>query len=442
MRWSTRDCETDMGEPSDLPLKTLAAAVPPGLRGEPAGSPLVMAFRRLGRVWSVRISILVLALMALAAIYAPFLCNDSALAWHDQDGWRFPVLTELFNARYFPHWYDLMFNLLALETPVIVIAGWALLRFMSPLRRWCLITGCFAASMIACCLPVIPGAEGHRCLWRDRSDTHSTLGDYQAQLPAGTVQRWALFPPVPHPFSQTYDGMSLKPPGAWDAVTRTRFWLGTDTVGKDVLSVLVYGTRISLTIGLVASGISLIIGTLIGAISGFSGGWIDLVLQRLVEIFMCLPTFLLIVLIVAMLGRDIFIIMTVIGLTGWAGTARLVRGEFLAQTVRDYVMAGESLGLSRMRLMFRHILPNALTPLIITATFSIAGAVLSESGLSFLGLGDASVPTWGGVLNQGREAIEYGWLIYAPGIAIFLLVTALNIVGSEMREAMDPKGNT
>jgi peptide/nickel transport system permease protein len=409
----------------------------------PNGSPLFMAMRRLSRVWTVRISIVVLMIMAVAAIYAPFLCNDTALIWHDQRGWRLPAVVQLFNTHHYPHWYDLMFNVAALGLPLLAVVYGSLRAFLSPLRRMGLVALLFASASIACCLPVFPGVSGHLALWRDRADSPTTLGDYQNERSqTGDKQVWACFAPVRHPFSKTYDDMSLKSPGTFDPATQTHFWLGTDTIGKDVLSVLIYGTRISLTIGLVASGISLLIGTVIGAISGYSGGLIDLVLQRVVEIFMCLPTLLLIVLIVAMLGRNIFIIMTVIGLTGWAGTARLVRGEFLAQSVRDYVMAGESLGLSRMRLMFRHILPNALTPLFITATFSIAGAVLSESSLSFLGLGDSSVPTWGGVLNQGREAIEYGWLIYAPGIAIFVLVTALNILGSEMREALDPKGST
>jgi peptide/nickel transport system permease protein len=158
-----------------------------------------------------------------------------------------------------------------------------------------------------------------------------------------------------------------------------------------------------------------------------------------VEIMMCFPTFILILTVVAMLGRDIFIIMTVIGLTSWAGTARLVRGEFLAQSVRDYVFAAESLGLPRWRIMFRHILPNAVGPLLISLTFGIAGSVGMESGLAFIGLGDPTAPSWGVLLDQGRENIRYPWLIYTPGLAIFVIVMTLNLLGNNLREAIDPK---
>jgi peptide/nickel transport system permease protein len=178
---------------------------------------------------------------------------------------------------------------------------------------------------------------------------------------------------------------------------------------------------------------------IIGAASGYFGGWIDLLLQRLVEIMMCFPTFILILTVVAAVGHDIFIIMMVIGLTSWAGTARLVRGEFLAQAVRDYVTAVESIGVPRWRIMFRHILPNTMAPIVITATFGVAGAVLGESGLSFLGLGDPTTPSWGLLLDEGRENIDYAWLIYAPGVAIFVLVTSLNLIGNGLRDAFDPK---
>jgi len=441
MRWSIRACGASLAEP----LTTLAVQPPPSppVAG-PQGSPLVLALRRMGRVWSVRASLAILGFCMLLAIYAPFLCSDVALVWHDQHGMSFPVLTALFNQRYFGHWYDLMFNLLALETPGLLLLA-AMLRWrLRPLKRWSLVLGIFALSVVASCVPVFSGADGYRALWRERADHSVPFSDYQALSATERVadQVWAVFPPVPHRALQAYDDMALKAPGTYDDITRSHFWLGSDTVGKDVLAILIYGARISLTIGLVASGISLLIGTVFGAISGYCGGTTDLIMQRIVEIVLCLPTFLLIIMAVAVFGRDIFVIMTVIGLTGWGGTARLVRGEFLAQSVRDYVLAGESLGLSRWRLMFRHILPNSLTPLLITATFSIAGAILSESGLSFLGLGDPTVPTWGGLLEQGREAIEYSWLIYAPGLAIFALVTALNILGSEMREALDPKGHS
>jgi peptide/nickel transport system permease protein len=185
--------------------------------------------------------------------------------------------------------------------------------------------------------------------------------------------------------------------------------------------------------------VSFLIGLLIGAASGYFGGWVDLVPQRITEIMMCFPTFILILTVVAMLDRDIFKIMLVIGLTGWAGTARLVRGEFMVHAVRDYVTAVEALGLPRWRIMFRHILPNAVAPLLISLTFGIAGSVGAESALSFVGLGDPSAPSWGVLLEQGRENIRYPWLIYTPGLAIFAIVMTLNLLGNNLREAIDPK---
>jgi peptide/nickel transport system permease protein len=152
---------------------------------------------------------------------------------------------------------------------------------------------------------------------------------------------------------------------------------------------------------------------------------------------MCFPTFILILIVVAMMGRDLFLIMAVIGLTSWAGTARLVRGEFMAQSVRDYVLAAEAMGLPRWRIMLRHILPNTFAPLLISLTFGIAGSIGSESGLAFVGLGDPTTPSWGILLEQGRQNIRYPWLIYTPGLAIFIIIMTLNLLGNRLREAVD-----
>jgi len=249
----------------------------------------------------------------------------------------------------------------------------------------------------------------------------------------------AIYPLFVHAPRRNYEGGSYRGPGATNPQTGAAYWLGSDPTGRDVLVRMLYGTRISLTIGLFATTLSMLIGIIIGAVSGYFGGWVDILLQRLVEVMMTFPSFILILVVVAILGRDIIIIMTVIGLTGWAGVARLVRGEFLVQTGREYVLACEAMGLPRWRIMFLHIFPNTLTPLLIGGTFSIAGAVLTESGLAFIGLGDETVPSWGGMLAMGREIPKYYWLIYAPGLAIFVLVTALNLIGNSLREALDVK---
>jgi peptide/nickel transport system permease protein len=390
----------------------------------------------------------------LLGVYAPFLVSEQAYWWQDEDGWRLPLLTDLFNRWSYAKHHDLFFNVAALVLPPLLLAAWALRRRLPAARRRWLVVGGLLLTFVGCLLPLIPTKAGMQPLWRHRPASLATISDFRDRMQA--ITDWSIdnpdtpappapraaFPPIPHRFDATFGGAVLAAPGTVNQDTGARFWFGCDSAGRDVLARLLFGIRVSLTIGVIATGLSLLMGTIIGAVSGFFGGVVDLVLQRVVEIMMCFPTFILILVVVAMLGRDLFIIMMVIGLTGWAGTARLVRGEFLAQSVRDYVLAARASGVPSWRIMFRHILPNALTPLLISATFGIAGAVGAEAGLSFLGLGDPEVATWGAILEQGRNNIEYGWLIWAPGLAVFAVVLALNVVGNALRESLDPKSTT
>ncbi len=401
-------------------------------------SPLQQAMSRVWRTGGARFGGAVLAVMLLAAIYAPFIAGDVALLWHDADGWRAPVFADLFNRSSYAKPHDLLFNLVAVLLPALLLGGWLLRRRWTMSRRILSALALIAAAWLLCLAPVIPAGQGWSAIWTKRALERATVAD-AAEARARGAAVTAMFPLIPHRYDRPYGGAVLKPPLSRNPDTGARFWLGSDANGKDVAAYLIFGTRVSLTIGLVATGLAMVIGTLIGAVSGYFGGTTDLLLQRLVEIMMCFPTLILVLSIVAMLGRDIFIIMIVLGLTGWAGTARLVRGEFLAQSVRDYVLAAESLGLPRWRIMFRHILPNALTPLLISATFGIAGSVLAESGLAFIGLGDVDAASWGVMLDQGRSFIRYPWIIYAPGIAVFLLVSSLNLIGSALSDALDPK---
>ncbi|HZE96416.1 MAG TPA: ABC transporter permease [Planctomycetota bacterium] len=216
--------------------------------------------------------------------------------------------------------------------------------------------------------------------------------------------------------------------------------MGTDDSGRDVLTRLLYGTRISITIGMVAVSIYLTIGICIGAVAGYFGGRVDMVISRLIEIVLLFPSFFLILTLVALIGPSIYIIMVVIGLTGWPTIARLTRGEFLKQRSIDYVSAARALGASNLRVMFRHILPNALSPAFVSAPFGIAGAIVTEATLSVLGFGARPpAPSWGAILNLSVQNYEKWWFTVFAGVSIFVTMTVFNVVGNGLRDAMDPR---
>lgn len=221
----------------------------------------------------------------------------------------------------------------------------------------------------------------------------------------------------------------------------TQHWMGTDGLGRDVLSRMLHGGRVSLLVGLVAVGISTAIGILLGAIAGFYRGWIDIFIMRLVDVMLSIPSFFLILAVIAFLTPSIINIMIVIGLTSWMGVTRLVRAEFLSLCEREYVLASRTLGARDYRLIFTHLLPNSLTPIIVSAVLGIAGAVLMESGLSFLGLGvQAPQASWGNILTDGKEYIQFAWwLSLFPGLAILITVLGYNLLGEGLRDALDPR---
>ncbi len=218
-------------------------------------------------------------------------------------------------------------------------------------------------------------------------------------------------------------------------------FFGTDELGRDVLSRIIYGARVSLKVGIIAMGIAIITGTLLGSIAGYYGGFIDSLIMRIVDVMLSFPTLFLILAIVAVLEPNIYIIMAVIGLTGWMDVARLVRAEVLSLKEREFVLASKAMGASSFRIIFKHILPNAIYPVIVAATFAVGGAILIESGLSFLGLGiQPPEPSWGGILSVGKDYITVAWwMSFFPGIAIFLTVLSFNLFGEALRDALDPK---
>ena len=217
--------------------------------------------------------------------------------------------------------------------------------------------------------------------------------------------------------------------------------LGTDDLGRGVLVRMLYGARISLLVGFLAVGISSAIGVILGSLAGYYGRWVDALIMRFVDIMLCFPTFFLILAVIAFLEPSIWNIMIVIGQTSWMGVARLVRAEFLSLRQRDFVLAAQALGASDLRLIFRHILPNALSPVLVSATLGVAGAILTESALSFLGIGvQPPTPSWGNMLITGKQTLGSAWwLSVFPGLAILITVLGYNLLGEGVRDALDPR---
>ncbi|HEY9854515.1 MAG TPA: ABC transporter permease [Stenomitos sp.] len=243
--------------------------------------------------------------------------------------------------------------------------------------------------------------------------------------------------PLVSPYA--FDGNDLTQTGHW--WPSLQHWLGTDELGRDVLTRLLYAGRISMTVGLIVALLSVLLGTLVGAFAGYFGSWVDAVSMRLVDVIQSVPLLMLLMVLVAFLGHDLRIIVLVIALTSWTGVARLVRGEILALKGQEFVEAAHAVGVGSMGQIFRHLIPNALAPVFVSATLGVADAITLESALSFLGVGiQPPIPSWGNLLTDAQQyLVMTPWLAFYPGLLIFLTVASINFVGDGLRDALDPK---
>ena len=244
---------------------------------------------------------------------------------------------------------------------------------------------------------------------------------------------FAIWPLIPYgEFEQTAEFLS--PPSG-------RHWLGTDELGRDVAARMIHGTSVSVKVGFISMGIAALVGIILGGMAGYCGGWVDIIISRVIEVVICFPVFFLILAIMVWLEPNIINVMIVIGLTRWTSIARYARGEFMRIKGQDYVTAAEVLGVGHGRIMFRHILPNSLAPVLVSITFGVASAILLEAGLSWLGFGvQPPAPSWGNILRTAYDTLRVApYLVFPPCVAIFLAVLAYNLVGDALRDAIDPR---
>jgi len=361
-------------------------------------------------------SLVILALLLLAAALAPFLAGNRPLVIVVEGRLTFPVLQALTR--------DDVFWLAGLGT---LLVAWPVSRLLRSFRAFGRKTrrSPRATAIVLAVLTLATLAIG--LTWPERL-MHDNYLEYRDGLRSA---EFCLFPILPYGPNELQLHNTLQPPSL-------DHWFGTDREGADILSRMIHGTRISFIVAFTAVAICLVIGLALGCVAGYFGGAVDSCISRLIEVVTCFPVFFAVLAVLSFLPPSIFWVMLLIGLVRWPSVARLTRAEFLKLRESSFVLAAKALGLPAWRIMARHMLPNALAPIIVAATFGMAGAILVESGLSFLGIGPIGQPSWGRLLSEFRAYFEVAWwLSVFPGAAIFVTVTAFNLIGEGLRDALD-----
>ena len=361
-----------------------------------------------------------ICIVILLAVFAPFIASSNPLAIQYTGGhWEFPLLARLY------------------PIDVILVVAFAAALVLVIWRRWGIWKSlAIFAGVTALSVPF--------AYWLTDPPQNIVYEEFRDAQRNGRVQK-VYYTIIPYSANDRMRDAVLEEnavPSEPQQPPSRQHWLGTTIFGEDMLSRMIHAARVALTIGFIATGISVLIGVTIGGLMGYFSGTVDLLGMRLIEIVQAIPTLILLLIITGFFGKSLYLMMTVIGLVSWPANARFIRAEFLKLRKLDFVQAGVAAGLPLRSILFRHMLPNGIAPVLVNASFGIAGAILLESTLSFLGLGlEAKDPSWGQLLNQARAGgTGFNWWIATfPGLAIFLTVFAYTLIGESMRNALDPR---
>lgn len=367
----------------------------------------------LGR-WGARFGVTWIAILIFLAVFAPLIANSHPVLLLEGGRWTSPLLQHLYPV-----------DAILLVGTLSGIGLW-LMWPIGGKRRFLIWLVILVLAVVILPLVVQPPRVVVLSQYREKIEATRRSGE-SIQV----IHTLIPFSPIDRLRDQQ-DSRLLRPDRS--------HWLGTTANGEDMASRMIHAARIALAIGFIATGIAVLIGIVIGGVMGYFAGWVDLLGMRLVEVFAAIPVIFLLIAFVAFYGRNLYLLMMIIGATGWVGYALFIRAEFLKLRRQDFVQAARACGLPLRSILFKHMLPNGVTPILVSASFGVASAILMESTLSFLGLGLVEEPSWGQLLEQARGVggSFYWWIALYPGLAIFLTVFAYNLVGEAMRDAIDP----